>query len=307
MVLIIGDEHVEFDISSKDLFTKFPELKTRSEALFNVPARMVRAQERHVYVGQREMAVSERGDWVEVLGSEDATTCHIIILRDLTSDRGLTGLAHLDSEDPGQLLALEAAVRERSGSGGPWEYEVSLVGGYEDDRFCSRDITDALLFTMQNHCAFFRLRLACVLAVNTQQRVGVDWPRTYGAGVRLDTGEVFTAAFESHGPDEDIRSMWCNEGLHNIYCHETGRIVIKPFQYGVISSAHRWLKQSDEFLLHHCSTSPKVEPPTFCNMIRAQFQRMITDPNPLETLFRNSLNREYQRDEKSGHWNMVEI
>ena len=149
MVLIIGDEHVEFDISSKDLFTKFPELKTRSEALFNVPARMVRAQERHVYVGQREMAVSERGDWVEVLGSEDATTCHIIILRDLTSDRGLTGLAHLDSEDPGQLLALEAAVRERSGSGGPWEYEVSLVGGYEDDRFCSRDITDALLFTMQ--------------------------------------------------------------------------------------------------------------------------------------------------------------
>ena len=146
----------------------------------------------------------------------------------------------------------------------------------------------------------FRLRLACVLAVNTQQRVGVDWPRTYGAGVRLDTGEVFTAAFESHGPDEDIRyvgrgetecsdinnlrSMWCNEGLHNIYCHETGRIVIKPFQYGVISSAHRWLKyensllpkyyfglirQSDEFLLHHCSTSPKVEPPTFCNMIRS--------------------------------------
>ena len=174
-----------------------------------------------MYVGQREMAVSERGDWVEVLGSEDATTCHIVIMRDLTSDRGVTGLAHLDSEDPAQLLALEAAVRQRSGSGGPWEYEVSLVGGYDDDRSCSRDITDTLLFTMQvclfgsynlktkgifqNHSAVFRLSLACVLSVNTEKRVGVDWPRTYGAAVSLDTGEVFRAAFESHGPDPDIR------------------------------------------------------------------------------------------------------
>ena len=51
----------------------------------------------------------------------------------------------------------------------------------------------------------FRLNLACVLSVNTEKRVGVDWPRTYGAAVSLDTGEVFTAAFESHGPDADIR------------------------------------------------------------------------------------------------------
>ena len=104
----------------------------------------------------------------------------------------------------------------------------------------------------------FRLNLACVLSVNTEKRVGVDWPRTYGAAVSLDTGEVFTAAFESHGPDADIRyvgtqgeervimrvirSMWAEEGLHNIYCHQTGRIVIKPFAYGVSSSAHKWIE-----------------------------------------------------------------
>ena len=149
MVLIICDKHVEGDISADNLFTDFPELRTNSEALFSAAPRTVRAEERHVYVGQREMAVSERADWVEVLGSGDATTCHIVILRDLTSDRGVTGLGHLDSEDPAQLLSLEAAMRQRSGSRGPWEYEVSLVGGYDDDRSCSRDITDALLFTMQ--------------------------------------------------------------------------------------------------------------------------------------------------------------
>ena len=39
---------------------------------------------------------------------------------------------------------------------------------------------------------------------------------------------------------------------------------------------------------------------------RAQFQRMITDPNPLETLFRGGVNREYYRDAMSGMWIRIE-
>ena len=39
---------------------------------------------------------------------------------------------------------------------------------------------------------------------------------------------------------------------------------------------------------------------------RAQFQRMITDPNPMETLFRGGVNREYYRDERSGKWIRME-
>ena len=39
---------------------------------------------------------------------------------------------------------------------------------------------------------------------------------------------------------------------------------------------------------------------------RAQFQRMITDPNPLETLFMGGVNREYYRDEMSGMWIRIE-
>ena len=98
------------------------------------------------------------GAWVVLVGESDAILGRsgledsLALFRERHADRGaiqVTGLAHLDSEDPAQLLALEAAVRQRSGSGGPWEYEVSLVGGYDDDRSCSRDITDTLLFTMQ--------------------------------------------------------------------------------------------------------------------------------------------------------------
>ena len=43
-----------------------------------------------------------------------------------------------------------------------------------------------------------------------------------------------------------------------------------------------------------------------CLSFRAQFQRMITDPNPLETLFRGGMSREYHRDEISGAWIRIE-
>ena len=49
-----------------------------------------------MYVGQREMAVGARGDGLEILGSEDATTCHIVIIRDVSSEAGVTGVAHID-------------------------------------------------------------------------------------------------------------------------------------------------------------------------------------------------------------------
>ena len=49
-----------------------------------------------MYVGQREMAVGARGDGVELLGSEDATTCHIVIIRDVSGEAGVTGVAHID-------------------------------------------------------------------------------------------------------------------------------------------------------------------------------------------------------------------
>ena len=75
----------------------------------------VAAEERCVYVGQREMAVASAEDaaGVQLLGSEDATTCHVVVLRDAAA--GVTGLAHIDSDEPGQFLALERAVRDRSG------------------------------------------------------------------------------------------------------------------------------------------------------------------------------------------------
>ena len=62
------------------------------------------------------MAVAACDDNMDMLGSEDATTCHIVILRDVTTEAHVTGVAHIDSDEPEQFLALERAVRDRNGS-----------------------------------------------------------------------------------------------------------------------------------------------------------------------------------------------
>ena len=105
-----------------------------------------------------------------------------------------------------------------------------MFGGFEDERRTSEDITETLLSVMQVSAvkisctcttfpfsvyflsvtlqalnARFRLVVACTGPVNTVTKAGVAWPRVYGAGVSLDTGQVFTAQFAYHGPDTDIR------------------------------------------------------------------------------------------------------
>ena len=226
-------------------------------------------------MGQREVAVAGREDRLEMLGSEDATTCHIVVLRDSTT--ATTGLAHLDTDEPEQFLCLEREVRDRSGVRSVTrelesrDYEVTILGGYEDENNTSEDITDTLLSVMQALKATFRLQIAITGKINTFTKEGVCWPRAYGGGVVLSTGQIFCGKFSYHGPDTDIRALRRSSGgrnLHNIYDSLSGQIVIKPFTYSVLPDAHLWLKRADSFLLRYCSTSPLVEPPDFCENIR---------------------------------------
>ena len=126
MVLIIEDQEVS-SVRGDDLFALFPNLREvsvsrLSEGVREVTRwgsiehdvnclRQVTREDNCLYVMQREMVVVRPEDGVEVVGSEDATTCHICVLREATS--GTTGLAHLDSDDPAQLLALERELRLR--------------------------------------------------------------------------------------------------------------------------------------------------------------------------------------------------
>ena len=95
------------------LHTKYKLLKANSLSLLSRPARQVDDIEKCLYVGQGGVAVVAPGDNVNMVASDDATTCHIVILRDVHS--GVTGLAHLDNEEPNDFLTLEREVRDRKG------------------------------------------------------------------------------------------------------------------------------------------------------------------------------------------------
>ena len=123
--------------------------------------------------------------------------------------------------------------------------------------------------------------------------------------VVVSTGEVFTTKFSYHGPDTDIRSLRLRSPsatITNIYEHNTGKCVIKPFSYKVMLDASIWLQRTDSFILSHCSTSPLVEPPHFCGNMRAVLRRMISDPQPKVTLFSGGRSRVYTLSDITGLW-----
>ena len=111
MVLLINGYEVASLVTASDLHTSYLVLRDNSLRVLRRPSRQVEANEKCLYVGQREMAVVAPGDHLNLIGSEDATTCHIVIIREVRT--GVTGLAHLDRDQPGDFLAMERELRDR--------------------------------------------------------------------------------------------------------------------------------------------------------------------------------------------------
>ena len=93
MVLSIDGSDVYTTVTPQDLDTRYKTLRDPSLVVLARPVRHVGDKDRCLYVGQREMAVIAPVDNMNMIGSEDATTCHIVVIRD--KHTGVTGLAHL--------------------------------------------------------------------------------------------------------------------------------------------------------------------------------------------------------------------
>ena len=82
MVLTIENEKVKtVDYNLETFFAKFPSLMNSSKEFANREVKTVGREKNCLYVGQREMVICSKEDNIDVIGSEDATTCHIGILR----------------------------------------------------------------------------------------------------------------------------------------------------------------------------------------------------------------------------------
>ena len=95
-------------------------------------------------------------------------------------------------------------------------FDLTIIGGYTDERGTSLAITNTLLDLVISSQTVFSLVVAVMGDLNTEYRGGLAWPRVYGGGVQLETGEVFSASFSDHGPDPDIRWGHCLPRLQAI-------------------------------------------------------------------------------------------
>lgn len=94
MVLIIDEKRENVPNSIADFYNNFPIYRESASKFLSIGIREI-GSKGVLYVGQREFAVISSQDCnVEIVGSDDATTCIITIIRHSAS--GAAALAHFD-------------------------------------------------------------------------------------------------------------------------------------------------------------------------------------------------------------------
>nr|XP_033770206.1 protein N-terminal asparagine amidohydrolase isoform X2 [Geotrypetes seraphini] len=276
----------------------------RAKALTSQPARTVEPKS-FLYVGQREFAVTTPNDSsVYILGSDDATTCHLVVLRDAGS--GATCLAHCDGSDTNaEVSMIISSVKLFSSNTEGGRLELHLIGGFSDEKGLSQDLTSHLLRAFDKQQDEVHLVTFCVTELNDVVKNGIHVPIIYGIAVNVKTAEIFSATFQDHGPDEDIRSARTLTGgaMLSIYDTKTERLCIGPYYWMPFPFLDYWLEQDDEQILKKLSTSPLAEPPHFVKHIRSTLLFLKEHPFPENTLFLNKKSRVFKKSE--GLWERV--
>uniref|UniRef100_A0A2K5NNC5 Protein N-terminal asparagine amidohydrolase n=1 Tax=Cercocebus atys TaxID=9531 RepID=A0A2K5NNC5_CERAT len=133
-------------------------------------------------VQRRELAVtSPKNGSISILGSDDATTCHIVVLRQ--TGNGATCLTHCDGTDTkAEFPLIMNSIKSFSDHVQCGRLKVHLVGGFRDDRQLSQKLTHQLLKN-ENH-----------------------FPIIYGIAVNIKTAEIYRASFQGPGPEEQLRA-----------------------------------------------------------------------------------------------------
>ena len=314
MVLLVeGTPLPRCPASTDDFFTRWPGVAEAGWTFGCQKARQVEG--RHaLYVGQGEFGVVPRGDQrVRLVGSDDATTCHMVVVR---HPAGTVAVAHFDGSH-GEEAALGDMVAKIVGIEGDGEgLEVSVVGGYQPEqgskeaaRAEAEHLSLKLLEALVRHECHFQLCVWCTCRLNTTQGAGGPGPRVYGIAVEVQTGTVFPAHFKAQEPNMPLRaaSRWMSGGRRplDLYDHTSNTITIHPFHYSEVEWFAIYLKLPDEVLLRNFSTSPKVEPPRFCEELRQVFKVFVEHPRPSESLFTGNKPKKYTIN-PSGVWEVIQ-
>uniref|UniRef100_A0A1L8E2M8 Putative asparagine amidohydrolase n=1 Tax=Nyssomyia neivai TaxID=330878 RepID=A0A1L8E2M8_9DIPT len=308
MVLVLnGVLQDDCPLNTTSLFLQHPVYRDHANQLLSIPTKTV-GPVGLLYVRQREMAaVAPHDKNVTIIGSDDATTCIIVVVRH--SGSGAVALAHLDGAGTDEAVSAMVTRVQELGIGYPeGRIELQLIGGFRDQKGYSEDLFYNIMQSFHKHPLEIDLTQACVMDLNTTVRGDINWPIIYGVGVNVKNGDIFPATFPDKGPDlplRQARSFTGGQTVLDIYDSNVGMLRIGPFNYDPLRGVDLWLAQSDEFLLQHLSTSPEVEPPTFAMQLRSTLRYIQDNQFPAVTVFPDNRPHYYRRDEATGCWQLV--
>uniref|UniRef100_A0A8C4SXG8 Protein N-terminal asparagine amidohydrolase n=1 Tax=Erpetoichthys calabaricus TaxID=27687 RepID=A0A8C4SXG8_ERPCA len=301
MPLFVNGERIASHGSTGELFKRYPELQITSKAFREKKPETIDSK-LLLYVQQRELAATTPADSsVTVIGSDDATTCHLVILRHTGS--GATCLAHCDgSSTRSEVSLIIKTVRVLTANLKEGRFELHLIGGFLDDLSTSCDLSRQLLAAFSQQKEDIHLLTCCITELNDSVVCGIHRPMVYGVGVNVKTGEIFPATFPHRGPEELLRSARTFTGgqMVNIYDSPGEQIRIGPYSWLSNKDISVWLEQDDQTILKHMSTSPLVEPPHFVTHMKATIQFLLENPRA-ETLFPGGQSHVYKRS-AHGSW-----
>ncbi|MBN3320969.1 NTAN1 amidohydrolase, partial [Atractosteus spatula] len=300
MPLFANNQRIERPYTTTEFFGKCPHFKKSARSFRERAARTVGPQGL-LYVQQRELAATTPADdAVTVMGSDDATTCHLVALRHTGS--GAACLAHCDGSGTAREVPLIVrAVTSLSSHAHGGRLELHLVGGFDDDMRTSHNLSFQLLAAFDRQTEDIHLVTCCISELNDVVSGGTHRPVVYGIGVDVRSGDVFPASFPSRGPAEDLRSARTFAGgqMANIYDAGRGLVRIGPCKWSPNPDIAFWLTQDDDTILKHLSTSPLVEPPHFVQHIKSTIRFLLEHPNP-DSLFPGGEPQLYCRSAEGG-------
>ncbi|KTF84662.1 hypothetical protein cypCar_00039864 [Cyprinus carpio] len=165
MPLLTQSKRTERVNSTAELFSKYPHLKESAKQFVSRSPEAVDTKQL-LYVQQREFAATTPADnSVSVLGSDDATTCHLVVLRHTGS--GATCLAHCDgSSTCTEVPLIVSAVTSRSAPAKEGRLELHLVGGFDDDRRTSHSLSLSILAAFQKQTEEIHLETCCITGLH---------------------------------------------------------------------------------------------------------------------------------------------
>ncbi|KAM8771741.1 protein N-terminal asparagine amidohydrolase [Acanthopagrus schlegelii] len=291
--------------STAELFDKCPYLQEngrafRSKPLVDVDPKCL------LYVQQREFAATTPADnCVSVIGSDDATTCHLVVLRHTGS--GAVCLAHCDGSSTwSEVPLLVKAVTSLSSVSKEGRLELHLVGGFNDESKTSHKLSLNILAAFHKQKEDIHLETCCITEINDTVVEGNHRPVVYGIGVNVKTGDMFPSSFTYKGPAEELRSARTFTGgqMADIYDSSRGLVKIGPCKWSPNLDIAFWLSQDDDTILKYLSTSPMAEPPHFVQHMKSTIQFLLQHPNS-DSLFPGGQPQLYHRAE-SGDWERVD-